>query len=81
MEGKTPALYFVIQRFPRYHCLIQEFYHESDSFQSLCEDYLKCHETLERLQAERQTRKVLIEEYKSLNQELENEIVQYFERT
>lgn len=63
------------KKFARQANLLRELFDESDSFRSLCTDYLECQQVMERL---KYTSEMLEEgslrEYQELYKELEDEI-------
>lgn len=73
-----PNIFQVMKRFPEQRREIAQCFHDSESFQSLCEDYKQCNQALQfwsRVNsAESMQRKA---EYKELFQSLEFEILLY----
>ena len=73
-----PSIFQVMKRFPEQRGEIAKCFHDSESFQSLCEDYKQCSQALQfwsRVDsAESMQRKA---EYKELFRSLEFEILQY----
>ena len=75
MASKKSSLKKVLNRFPDHHLLIEELYRESDSFRSLCEDYLECLKIIKNLDySENMVKTGYKEEYEELLLELENEL-------
>lgn len=75
MTSKKSVLNLLRKKFRTQTELISELYDESDSFRSLCTDYIECMQVIERL---KYTSEMLEEgslrEYQELYKELENEI-------
>ena len=71
------SIFTVIKRFPAHRDQIKFLYKKNDNFQSMCEDYQKCHEAYlywnESGLKEAPERR---EEYATLRGELETEIIQ-----
>jgi hypothetical protein len=71
-----PCLERVIERFPNRKSLIEREYARSESFQSLCDDWLVCSDTIQRWRSVdgslAQSRR---SEYRALMAELEREMV------
>ena len=72
-----PGLFLIFKRFPKHKSGLQQMYHKSESFQSICNSYQKCSEAINywsdsRLK-EAPDRK---REYEALLHELEREITQ-----
>lgn len=76
MTRKKLDLEAVLKKFPNQTTLIHELYMESDSFRSLCEDFLECQEVIERLKSSTtMVGKGYLQEYEILLDELEQELV------
>ena len=66
----------VAKRFPESDHQITELYHKSEFFRSICEDYIDCLQTIERLKSsKKQIKKNIKKEYELLLQDIENELV------
>ena len=75
MTSKKLIIETLRKKFPDQANLIVELFEESDSFRSLCEDYLECRQVIERLKyATTMVEQGYLEEYKTLLEELEDEI-------
>jgi hypothetical protein len=75
MASKNQSLNTVIERFPEVGCQITEFYHQSDFFRSICEDYADCLEVIKRLESSNHmTEKGYKKEYQALLDDLEKEL-------
>ena len=71
-------LYPVLEKFPDHKDEVNRLFRDSETFQAICEDYLRCEKAL-RYWRRVESEEVLIrrEEYADLLQELELEIRQY----
>ena len=75
MTSKKLIIEALMEKFPDQANLIIELFEESDSFRSLCEDYLECRQVIERLKfATTMVELGYLQEYKTLFEELEDEI-------
>jgi hypothetical protein len=76
MASKKTSLKKVLEKFPEHHLLIEELYRESDSFRSLCEDYVECMEIIKNIDySECIIRAGYKQEYETLLHELEEELL------
>jgi len=70
------GLFSVLKRFPEYKDTAIQLYRESDSFQTMCEDYRKCVKALNHWnQSEEDIATTRRNEYSAIIQELEEEIL------
>ena len=75
MTSKKLIIEALRKKFPDQVNLIRELFEESDSFRSVCEDYLECRQVIERLKyATKIVEQGYLQEYKILSEELEEEI-------
>lgn len=75
MTNKKIILNELEKKFVRQTNLLRELFDESDSFRSLCTDYLECQRVIERLKYNRaMLEEDSLREYQELFQELEDEI-------
>ena len=75
MTSKKLIIETLRKKFPDQANLIVELFEESDSFRSVCEDYLECRQVIERLKyATKIVEQGYLQEYKILSEELEEEI-------
>ncbi len=75
MTSKKLIIEALRKKFPDQANLIRELFEESDSFRSVCEDYLECRQVIERLKyATKIVEQGYLQEYKTLLEELEEEI-------
>ena len=75
MTSKKLIIETLRKKFPDQVNLIRELFEESDSFRSVCEDYLECRQVIERLKyATKIVEQGYLQEYKILSEELEEEI-------
>ena len=75
MTSKKLIIETLMEKFPDQANLIRELFEESDSFRSLCEDYMECRQVIERLKyATTMVEQGYLQEYKILIEELEDEI-------
>ena len=77
MKVIRTGLFSVLKRFPEYKDNAKRLFRESESFQTMCEDYLKCFKALDHWnQSEEEIAAIRCAEYSALLQELEAEIFQ-----
>ena len=75
MTSKKLIIETLMEKFPDQAYLIVELFEESDSFRSLCEDYMECRQVIERLKyATTMVEQGYLQEYNILFEELEEEI-------
>ena len=75
MTSKKLIVSALRKKFPDQTNLIYELYEESDSFRSLCEDYMECRQVIERLKpSTTMVEKGYLQEYEILRDELEKEL-------
>ena len=75
MTSKKLIIEALRKKFPDQVNLIRELFEESDSFRSVCEDYLECRQVIERLKyATKIVEQGYLQEYRKLSEELEEEI-------
>jgi len=75
MKVIRTGLFSVLRRFPRRKDTAKRLFRESESFQTMCEDYLKCFKALEHWnQSKIDIAPLRRTEYTALMQELEEEI-------
>ena len=71
------SVFTVLERFPDRKDTVKQLFKENETFQSVCEDYLKCAEALRHWsQSASEEASVRREEYAELLQDLEAEILQ-----
>ncbi len=71
------SIFTVIERFPGYKGSILQFFRENQNFQTICDDYRLCSESLKRWdQATSSEAPARRKEYADLLRELEAEILQ-----
>ncbi len=76
----SSSVLFLIRRFPNYKDAIEHLAKTDDQFLTLCEDYQKCKEALSYwTDSTLEHAKKISDEYISLLQELENEILHNLE--
>ncbi len=76
MKVIRTGLFSVLKRFPEYKDTAIQLFRESDSFQTMCEDYLKCIKALDHWnQSEEDIATTRRNEYSTITQELEEEIL------
>jgi len=76
MKVIQTGLFSVLKRFPEYKDTAIQLFRESDSFQTMCEDYLKCIKALDHWnQSEEDIATTRRNEYSTITQELEEEIL------
>ena len=77
MKVIRPGLFSVLKRFPKRHDTAKRLFRESESFQTMCEDYQKSVKALDHWkQSELNIAPLRRTEYTALMQELEKEILQ-----
>jgi hypothetical protein len=75
------GLFSVLKRFPKHKDNAKRLFKESESFQTMCEDYLKCVKALDHWnQSGMDIAPLRREEYSVLMQELEEEILEELNR-
>jgi len=76
MTTKNITIEKIYEKFPGTIQEIHELYEESQSFRSLCEDYVDCQLVIERLRYNlKMMEKDTLQEYVQLSGELEEEII------
>ena len=76
MTTKNSVINKMHEKFPAHIDLINELYEESQSFRTLCEDYVDCQSVLERLRYNmNMVKRNTLDEYEQLSGELEEEII------
>jgi hypothetical protein len=76
MKVIRPGLFSVLKRFPRRQDTAKRLFRESESFQTMCEDYLKCVKALDHWnQSDEDIANTRRNEYSAIIQELEEEIL------
>ena len=77
MKVIRTGLFSVLKRFPERKDTAKWLFKESESFQTMCEDYQKCVKALDHWnQSEEEIATIRCAEYLTLVQELEKEILQ-----
>ena len=81
MTTKNIVIEKIHEKYPAQINLITELFEESESFRTLCEDYVDCQSVVHRLRCymnmeERNT----LDEYEQLSEELEEEIISRIDR-
>ena len=77
MKVIQTSLFFVLKRFLDHKDAVKRLYRESESFQTMCEDYRKCVKALDHWnQSEEEIAPIRRAEYLTIVQELEEEIIQ-----
>ena len=77
MKVIQTGLFSVLKRFPEHKDNVKRLFKESESFQTMCEDYLKCAKALDHWnQSGMDIAPLRRIEYTDLVQELEGEILQ-----
>ena len=72
------SVFLVIHKFPQHKGVIQRLYKSNDEFRALCDDYLKCKEALTYWNISNSDQAPLrVNEYQSLLEGLENEILRH----
>ena len=81
MKVIQAGLFFVLKRFPEHKDNAKRLLKESESFQTICEDYLKCVKALDHWnQSGVDIAPLRRAEYSALIQELEEEILEKLNR-
>ena len=76
MKVIQTGLFSVLKRFPEHKDNVKRLFKESESFQTMCEDYLKCIKALDHWnQSEKNIATFRRNEYSGIIQELEKEIL------
>ena len=76
MTTKSITVEKINEKFPEQIQIINELFEESESFRSLCEDYIDCQSVIERLRYNlKMMGKDTLQEYIQLSGELEEEIL------
>ena len=71
------GLFPVMERFPNHKDTVKQLFRESETFRAMCEDYVRCDEALRYWnQVESEEASTCREEYATLLQDLEAEILQ-----
>ena len=75
MTTKNSIIEKLHEKFPEQIHIINELYEESESFRTLCEDYVECQSVIERLRYNlKMMESDTLQEYLQLFRELEEEI-------
>ena len=81
MTIKNIVIQKMYERFPEHTDLINELYEESETFRTLCEDYVDCQSVVERLRYNmNMVKRNTLDEYEQLSGELEAEIISRIDR-
>ena len=76
MTNKNNVIEKLHEKFPAQVQVINELFEESESFRSLCEDYIDCQSVIDRLRYNlRMMDRDTLQEYVKLSGELEEEIL------
>ena len=76
MTTKNSVIEKMQEKFPARIQIINELFEESESFRTLCEDYMDCQSVIERLRYNlKMMEKDTLQEYVQLSGELEEEII------
>lgn len=76
MASKKNIIRKLVSKFPEQSDQISEYFLQSSSFRSICEDYVTCFQVLERsYSAARMKKKGYLKEYETLLEELEKELL------
>ena len=76
MTTKNSVIEKMQEKFPARIQIINELFEESESFRTLCEDYMDCQSVIERLRYNlKMMGKDTLQEYMQLSGELEEEII------
>lgn len=71
------GLFSVMERFPNHTDIVKRLFRESETFQAVCEDYMRCVEALRYWnQSDSEEAPARREEYAALLKDLEAEILQ-----
>lgn len=73
----TPALSLLIKRLSSVEEQVKQVYAEDEVFRDLCEDYLACTLTVDRMQAADKADGAIRTEYVALQLRLEGEVLRY----
>ena len=77
MKVIQTSLFSVLKRFPNRKDTAKQLYRQSESFQTMCEDYRKCVKALDHWnQSEEEIAPIRHAEYSAIIQELEKDILQ-----
>jgi hypothetical protein len=74
MESVNEQLQLIKKRFPDQNERIEELFESNEDFRALCADYFLCIKHLHRFKKEFGEKKLSIEEYKNVREELEDEL-------
>ena len=78
MKSEDNNLLLLIQeKFPRQNHRITQLFEESADFRSLCKDYFTCIQSLKKFKKSYTEEEKSIEEYQSIQSELEKEIYDF----
>jgi hypothetical protein len=77
MQSLNEQLYLIKKKFPDQSERIEELFESNEDFRALCSDYLLCVEHLHRFKKEFGEKKLSIEEYRNVRQELEDELTHF----
>jgi len=76
MTTKNSVIEKMQEKFPARIQIINELFEESETFRTLCEDYMDCQSVIERLRYNlKMMEKDTLQEYVQLSGELEEEII------
>ena len=76
MTTKNSVIEKMQEKFPARIQIINELFEESESFRTLCEDYMDCQSVIERLRYNlKMMEKDILQEYVQLSGELEEDII------
>ena len=76
MTTKNGVIEKMQEKFPARIQIINELFEESESFRTLCEDYMDCQSVIERLRYNlKMMEKDILQEYVQLSGELEEDII------
>jgi hypothetical protein len=76
MTTKNSLIEKIYKKFPAQIDLINELYEESESFRTLCDDYIDCQSVVERLKYNvRMVERNILQDYEQLSGELVDEII------
>jgi len=74
MAREKCDLEIIFERYPDHHSAIAALYVESESFRSLCEDYMNCLVFIDTLESKMDSGQHDLEEFQCLLQELSDEL-------
>jgi hypothetical protein len=77
MQSLNEQLYLIKKKFPDQNERIEALFESNEDFRALCSDYLLCVEHLHRFKKEFGEKKLSIEEYRNVRQELEDELTHF----